>query len=56
MPRFQMERFYIGRWLLIHLVLRVLPPGACRAELTELLVAWGVRITMAAIKRQEWQP
>lgn len=39
-------RFHIGR-ALMHLGLRVLPPGRCRQELTELMWVWNVRVMSA---------
>lgn len=41
---FRMERFYLGRWL-IHLGLKTLPPGPCRAELSALLWTWGMKVS-----------
>lgn len=44
----RMARFYIGRWL-IHAGLKALPPGRCRAELSNMMWAWGMKVTATAV-------
>ena len=41
----RLMRFAIGRWL-VHCGLRVMPPGAARAELTDIFWQWRTHVTV----------
>ena len=47
---FRMARFRLGRGLL-HLGLKTLPPGVVRTELSNLLWAWGIKVSATVIAR-----
>jgi len=41
----KMLRYTVGRWL-VHCGLRVMPPGASRAELTDIFWQWRRHVTV----------
>lgn len=47
-PAFRMTRFRLGRWLM-HMGLKTLPPGICRTELSNLLWAWGMKVSATVV-------